>query len=153
MCTNKMPVTNAVVCSKAEALLLLIPCLVLLSLWGFCVYSMFYCVVFCVLSSFAIILTRQRELVDLLCLSSWCLVTVIALWLLPMVPWVCMQWCMIVLFPDHTHLHLVLFISVIDPVNSLHEYKYKNCSTKDCYRNADSYSNFELLFIPAKTYD
>ena len=47
MYTNKMPVTDAVVCSKAVALLLLIPCLLLLSLWGFCVCSMFLCSVLC----------------------------------------------------------------------------------------------------------
>ena len=38
---------------------------------------MFSCALLCVLSSFAIILMGKRELVDLLCLSSWCLVIVI----------------------------------------------------------------------------
>ena len=54
-----------------------------------------------VLSCFAIILMGKRELVALLSLSSWCLM--IAVWLFLAVPWVCMQF-VIVVFPDHTHL-------------------------------------------------
>ena len=42
----------------------------------------------------------------LLSLSSWCLVIV---WLFLSVPWVCLQF-VIVIFPDHTHL---LFLGVI----------------------------------------
>ena len=57
----------------------------------------------CVLSSFAILLKRMRELVALLVLSYGCLVTVIVLWLFLTVSWVGMQ-CVIVVFPDHTHL-------------------------------------------------
>ena len=49
----------------------------------------------------------KRELVALLNLSSWCLVIVV--WLFLLVPWVCLQF-IIVIFPDHTHL---LFWSVI----------------------------------------
>ena len=45
---------------------------------------------------------RKRELVALLILSSWCLVTVGVLWLFLPVPWVGLQ-CVIVAFPDHTH--------------------------------------------------
>ena len=45
----------------------------------------------------------NRELVALLGLSSGCLVTVSVLWLFLTVPWVGMQ-CVIVVFPDHTHL-------------------------------------------------
>ena len=52
-------------------------------------------------TSFAIILMGKRELVALLFLSSWCLVSVV--WFLLAVPWVCLQF-VIVLFPDHTHL-------------------------------------------------
>ena len=44
---------------------------------------------------------RKRELVALLGLSSWCLVIVV--WLFLAVPWVCLQF-VIVVFPDHTHL-------------------------------------------------
>ena len=48
-----------------------------------------------VLSSFEITLMRNRELVALLWLSSW--------WLFLTEPWVGLQ-CVIVGFPDHTHL-------------------------------------------------
>ena len=52
---------------------------------------------------FAIIFTRKRELIALLLLSFGCLVTV--LWLFLTVPRVGLQ-CLIVVFPDHTHLLL-----------------------------------------------
>ena len=52
-------------------------------------------------SSFAIILTRKRELVALLLLSFGCLVTINVLWLFLTVPWVGLQF-VIVVFPDHT---------------------------------------------------
>ena len=48
----------------------------------------------------------ERELVDLLCLSSWCLVIVV--WLILAMPRVCLHF-VIVVFPDHTHL---LFLRV-----------------------------------------
>ena len=57
----------------------------------------------CALSSFAITLTRKRELVALLLFLHICLVTVNVLRLFLTVPWVGLQ-CMIVVFPDHTHL-------------------------------------------------
>ena len=41
----------------------------------------------------------KRELDALLSLSSWCLLIVV--WLFLMVPWVCLQF-VIVVFPDHT---------------------------------------------------
>ena len=62
---------------------------------------MFCCTFLYVSSSFAIILMGMRELVALLSLSSWCLVIVV--WLFLAVPWVCLQF-VIVIFPDHTHL-------------------------------------------------
>ena len=43
---------------------------------GVCNCSMFCCTLLCVYSSIAIILIGKRELVALLCLSSWCLVVV-----------------------------------------------------------------------------
>ena len=43
----------------------------------------------------------ERELVALVSLSSWCLVIVV--WLFFAVPWVSLQF-VIVVFPDHTHL-------------------------------------------------
>ena len=64
---------------------------------------MSFCAVLCVLSRFAIILIGKRELAALLCLSSWCLVIVIVLWLFRTVQWVGLQ-CVIAVFPDHTHL-------------------------------------------------
>ena len=49
----------------------------------------------------------KKELVALLLLSFGSLVTVNVLWLFLTVPWVSRQ-CMIMVFPDHTHL---LFIT------------------------------------------
>ena len=49
----------------------------------------------------------KKELVALLGLSSWCLVIVV--WLFLTVPWVCLQF-VIVVFPDQTHfLFYVIF--------------------------------------------
>ena len=62
---------------------------------------MFCCTFLYVPSSFVIILMGKRELVALLSLSSWCLVIVV--WLFLAVPWVSLQF-VIVVFPDHTHL-------------------------------------------------
>ena len=67
---------------------------------GICNCSKFCCALLYVWSSIAIILMGERELVALLCLSSWCLV--ILVWLFLMMPWVCLQF-VIVVFPDHTH--------------------------------------------------
>ena len=66
-----------------------------------CNCSMFCCTLLYVSSSIAIILMGKRELVALLSLSSWCFVIVV--WLFPAVPWVCLQF-VIVVFSDHTHL-------------------------------------------------
>ena len=64
------------------------------------------CSVFCytlryVHSSIAVTLMGKRELVALLNLSSWCLLTVEELILA--VPWGCLRFVILV-FPDHTHL-------------------------------------------------
>ena len=48
---------------------------------------------------------EERELVVLLGLSSWCLLVV--MWLFLAVPWVCLQF-VIVVFPDHTHLRFLI---------------------------------------------
>ena len=61
---------------------------------------MFCCTLLYVHSSFAIILIGKRELGALLSLSSWCLVIVV--WLFLAVPWICLQF-VIVVIPDHTH--------------------------------------------------
>ena len=59
------------------------------------------CTILYVHSSFAIILMGKRELVALLSLSSWC--HMIVVWLVLAVPWVYLQF-VIVVFPDHTYL-------------------------------------------------
>ena len=51
----------------------------------------------------------KRELVALLSLSSWCLEIVV--WLFLAVPWVCLQF-VIVVFPDHTHLLFSVFLTI-----------------------------------------
>ena len=68
---------------------------------GVCNCSMFCCTLLYVASSCAIILMGQRELVALLSVSSWCLGTVG--WLFLAMPWVCVQFVILV-FPDHTQL-------------------------------------------------
>ena len=68
---------------------------------GFCNCSKFCCTLIYVPYSFAIILMGERELVALLSLSSWRIVIVV--WLFLAMPWVCLQFA-IVVFPDHTHL-------------------------------------------------
>ena len=84
------PVASAAVCSKAvhgsavDVLLLIVTPIV-----GFCNCSMFCFALLCVHSSFAIILMGNRELVALLCLSSWCLV--IDVWLFLTMPRVCLH--------------------------------------------------------------
>ena len=88
------PVGGGLKC-KAVVLLLLTCCLFLLPLWESVIVLCFV-----VPSSFEIILMGKRELVPLLGLSSWCLVIVV--WLFLTVPWVCLQF-VIVVFPDHTH--------------------------------------------------
>ena len=65
---------------------------------------MFCCMLLYVHSCFAIILMGKRELVALLSLSSWCLVMVV--WLFLAVPWVCLQFVIVVL-PDHTHFNTI----------------------------------------------
>ena len=70
--------------------------------------SLFRYALLCVHSSFAIILKRKRKLVALLLLSYRCIVTIHVLWLFLTVPWVVLQY-VIVVFLDHTHLLFVLF--------------------------------------------
>ena len=93
---------SAAVHSNVVVLLLLINCLMY--------FPLFVGVLFCLcivihyfVPSFAIILKRQRQLDALLLLSCRCIVTKIVLWLFLTVPWVGLQ-CVIVVFPDHTHL-------------------------------------------------
>ena len=74
---------------------------------GVVCWSLFWYSLLCVLINFAIILTGKRELVVLLLFSFGCLVTVNVLWLFLKVLWVGLQ-CVIVVFPDHTHILFVL---------------------------------------------
>ena len=63
----------------------------------------------------------KRKLVALLSLSSWCLLMVV--WLFLGVPWVCLQF-VIVVFPNHTHL---IFLGSESPLYIL----YMNHKTGD----------------------
>ena len=58
----------------------------------------------------------KRELVALFSLSSWCLVSVA--WLFLAMPWVCLQF-VIVVFPDHTLLLFRNNRSTIDQLTRL----------------------------------
>ena len=69
---------------------------------GSSVLSLFCYTLLCVHFSFAIILKRKRKLVALLFLSYRCIVTIYVMWLFLTVPWVGLQY-VIVVFPDHTH--------------------------------------------------
>ena len=91
-------------------------CLLLLPLWDSVIVLYFVERFFYVHSSLAIILIGKRELVALLSLSSWCLVMVV--WLFLAVPWVCLRF-VIVVFPDHTHLHVTFYGLVIMVVLSV----------------------------------
>ena len=65
--------------------------------------SLFCYALLSVHSSFVIILKRKRKLVTLLLLSCRCIVTINVLWFVLTMPWVGLQY-LIVVFPDHTHL-------------------------------------------------
>ena len=85
-------------------LLLLIYCLMYFPLFvGVLSLSLFCYALLCVHSSFAIILKRKRKLVALLLLSYRCSATINVMWLFLTLSWVGLQ-CVIVVFPDHTHL-------------------------------------------------
>ena len=81
--------------------------------------SLFCYALRCFHSSFAIILKRKRNLVALLLLSHRCIVTIYVLWLFLTVLWVGLQ-CVILVFPDHTHLLFsVMFTLLIATVNGV----------------------------------
>ena len=84
---------------------------------------MFCCTLLYVHSSIAIILMGKRELIALLNLSSWCLVMVERLFLT--VPRGCLQF-VIMVFPDHTHLLLL-----IARVNTERHRKLRNISSEN----------------------
>ena len=96
---------------------------------GVCNCSMFCCTLMFVQSSIAIILMGKRELVDLLNVSSWCLVMVE--WRFLAVPWGCLRF-VIVVFPDHNHL---LFLSFLYPATLKSVgYYVTPVHSKDCVR-------------------
>ena len=74
---------------------------------------MFCCTLLNVHSSIAIILMGKRELVALLNLSTWCLVMVGRLFLT--VPRGCL-WFVIVVFPYHTHLLVLIAVREADKI-------------------------------------
>ena len=85
-------------------LLLFIACLIYFpSFVGVLCLSLFCYALHCVHSGFAIILKRKRKLVALLLLSYRCIVTINDLWLILTMPWVGLQY-VIVVFPVHIHL-------------------------------------------------
>ena len=97
-------VAEAAIHSKAVVLMLSTYCLMYSLLFvGVLFLSLFSYTLRCVHSSYAIILKRNRKLVALLLLSYRCIVTINGLFLILTVPWVGLQ-CVIVVFPNHTHL-------------------------------------------------
>ena len=86
---------------------------------GFLCFSLILYALLCVLSSFAIILKKKKELVTLFLLSSRCLVTVYVLWLFLTVPWVGLQ-CMVVEIPDHTHLFFIFICRLLKTHTHIH---------------------------------
>ena len=109
--------------SKAVVLLLLKYCLMYFpSFVGFlCLYLFLLCITLCPFCKFCNNLKRKRKLVALLLLSYRCIVTITVLWLFIMAPpWVGLQ-CVIVVFPDHTHLlfyFIVLLRRLVDTYGS-----------------------------------
>ena len=90
------PSSTFILGSKAMVLLLLTFCLLLLPLLESVIVLCFVVRYF-----MSFLLMGTRELNALLSLSSWCLV--IFVWLFLAVPWVYLQF-VIVVFPDNTHL-------------------------------------------------
>ena len=91
------PVALAAGRSKAVVMLLLIYCLMCFPLLvGVLCLSLFCYAMLCVHSSFAIILKRKRGLVALLLLSCGCIAAVGVLWLFLALPWVGLQYVIVV---------------------------------------------------------
>ena len=74
---------------------------------GILCLSLFCYAILCVHSSFAITLKRKRKLVASLLLSNRFIVAMNSLWLFLMLPWIGLQWVILV-FPDHTHLFFIV---------------------------------------------
>ena len=100
---------------------------------GVCICSMFCCTLLYFHSSFVIILMGKRELVAWLSLSSWFLMSVV--WLFLAVPWVCLQFA-IVVFPDHTYLLFYTYIYVI------------TLTCQNSYKESFTFLNRDVAFSP-----
>ena len=118
---------------------------------GVCNCSMFCCTLRYIHSSTAIILMGKRELVALLNLSSLCLVVVGRLFLA--VP----RGCLIVVYPDHTHLLFFLlgFVKGLDTIPSLvfdqsPRLKFRHPNPVDEY---DDYANILTVPVFMSDYD
>ena len=85
------------------------------SLWDYVIVLCFVVRYLVFSTSFAIIFMEKRELATLFCLSPWCLVIVVQLFL--EVPRLCLHF-VIVVFSDHTHL-LFLINTNSDPMKTL----------------------------------
>ena len=83
-----------------------------------CLYLFCYALL-CVHSSLTIILKWKRKLVALLLLSCKCNVTINVLCLFLTVPWVGLQ-CVILVFPDHTHLLTVYLKKQVTDLSNLY---------------------------------
>ena len=110
---------------------------------------MFCCKLLYVPPCFAIILMGKREPVALLNLSSRCLVIVV--WLFLAVPWVCLQF-VIVVFPDHTHLlFLFRFDLVGNPedkfICSYHYHRFEHSLDHSLILSGDQGSSFRDHFL------
>ena len=90
----------------------------------------------------------KRELVALLCLSSWCLV--IDVWLFLAVPQLCLQF-VIVVFPDHTPLLYFKLQTVwtlnrlINELNDVCDLTTTNTRAKTSRYNQEASSEMVLL--------
>ena len=78
-----------------------------------CLSSFCYALL-CVHFSFAIMLKRKRKLVALLLLSCKCIVTINFQLLFLRVPWIGLQY-VIVVFPNHTHLLFEILEHLLQP--------------------------------------
>ena len=90
----------------------------------------------------------KRELIALLNLSFWCLVMVERLFLA--VPRGCLQF-VIVVFPDHTHLLFLHFISILAVLNFL-QFVYKFEYISLTYLKQNAFFKINNIYIFFKFY-
>ena len=107
--------------------------------------------IFCVHSSFAIILKRKKKLVALLLLSYRCIVTINVLCLFLTVPWVGLQY-VIVVFPDHTYLHFlvlrtIFFWNIVVPLNNFASMRNCPWMRSRSYTSKHPYEVTSLIFM------